>query len=149
LGETVILMRVKAVEGFYRYRIATMEGRSLAVRVMLAIINDFDFRARLWVDSTLADGDANGGSSFSKKAHFVRCWPSSGAVPGQFSAMMIAIQQAPEWLQPFLLIITASHLPPIDKMVSGDSKRTRSSVWDSVDEENGGISRRVRKSVPL
>jgi hypothetical protein len=61
-GVTVIPMRVEAVEGFYRHRIATMKGSSLAVTAMLAIINDFVFRARLSVNYTPADGGANGGS---------------------------------------------------------------------------------------
>jgi hypothetical protein len=80
---------------------------------------------------------------------------------------MIAIQQAPEWLRPLLLILPASRLRlpvvakppphmvemalgtlrqnpmpaerPIDKTVSGDSKRKRNGDGgDSSDEENGG-----------
>jgi hypothetical protein len=37
--------------------------------------------------------------------------------------MMIAPQQAPEWLRPLLIILPASHLRPIDKKVSVDSRR--------------------------
>jgi hypothetical protein len=49
--------------------------------------------------------------------------------------MMIAIQQAPEWLRPLHLILPASRLRPIDKMVSGDGKRN--DEVDSTDDENG------------
>jgi arginine/ornithine N-succinyltransferase beta subunit len=64
-GETVIPMRVEAVEGFYRYRIAAMKGRSLAVRAMLDMIHDFAM-AGLSVDSNLVDGGANQEIAFRK-----------------------------------------------------------------------------------
>jgi hypothetical protein len=60
------------------------------------------------------------------------------AVRGCASAMMIAIQQAPRWLRPLLLILPASRLLPIDKTVSGGSKRKRSNVLDSSNDGNGG-----------
>jgi hypothetical protein len=49
---------------------------------------------------------------------------------------MIAIQQAPECLRSHLLILPASRLRPIDKMVSGDSRRN--GEVDSPDDERGG-----------
>jgi hypothetical protein len=52
--------------------------------------------------------------------------------------MMIAIQEAPEWLQPLPLplILPASRLRSIDRMVSGDSKRKRNGELDSSGEES-------------
>jgi hypothetical protein len=61
---------------------------------------------------------------------------SFAAAPGQSGAMMIAIKQAPEWLRPLHLILPASRLRPIDKMVRGGSKRK--DEVDSPDDENGG-----------
>jgi hypothetical protein len=51
----------------------------------------------------------------------------STAPPGQSSAMTIAIQQAPEWLRPLLLILPASCLRSIDKTLSGEIAREKAS----------------------
>jgi hypothetical protein len=74
-------------------------------------------------------------------------------VPGlrlarQSSAMMVALQQACEWLRLLLLIITAAHLRPINKEVSGASKRKRN---DELDASNGGngLPRRSRQGRSL
>jgi hypothetical protein len=51
---------------------------------------------------------------------------------------MIAIQQAIEWLQPFLFIVLVSRVRPIDKTLSGKSKSKRNRDEDSSDEGKGG-----------
>ncbi len=121
-------------------------------------------------DSALADhGGANAGSKLLSARERVlqgAGGSAAGAPGGQSSAMMIAIQQAPEWLRPLLLILPASRLRlpvvakppphmvemalgtlrqnpmpaerPIDRTVSSDSKRKRNGDGDSSDEENGG-----------
>jgi hypothetical protein len=124
--------------------------------------------AGLSSDSALADGGANAGSKLlsARERLLQSAGGSAGAAPGQSSAMMIAIQQAPEWLRPLLLILPASRLRlpvvakppphtvemalgtlrqnpmpaerPIDRTVSSDSKRKRNGDGDSSDEENGG-----------
>jgi hypothetical protein len=124
--------------------------------------------AGLSADSALAEGGANAGSKLlsARERLLQGAGGSAGAAPGQSSAMMIAIQQAPEWLRPLLLILPASRLRlpvvakppphmvemalgtlrqnpmpaerPIDKTVSSDSKRKRNGDGDSSDEENGG-----------
>ncbi len=60
----------------------------------------------------------------------------SAATPGQSSATIttIAIQQAAEWLRTLPLLLPASHLRPIDKTVSGNSKKKRNGDEDSSDD---------------
>jgi hypothetical protein len=123
--------------------------------------------AGLSADSGLADGGATAGSKLlSARERLLQGAGGSGGAPGQSSAMMIAIQQAPEWLRPLLHMLPASSLRlpvvakppphlvgmalgmlrqnpmpaerPIDKTVSGDNKRKRQGNGDSSDEENDG-----------
>jgi hypothetical protein len=67
--------------------------------------------------STLEDGGANAGLKLLPgRERLLQDAGGSAAAPRQSSAMMLAIQQATEWLIP------ASHLPPIDETVSGDAR---------------------------
>jgi hypothetical protein len=87
-------------------------------------------------DSALADGGANGGPTLlSLRERLLQSTVGYAAAPRQSSAMIIAIQQTPEWLRTFPLIIHASRLRPVNKMVSGDSKRKRNGDGASSDEE--------------
>jgi hypothetical protein len=59
----------------------------------------------LLADSTHADGGANAGSELlSARERLLQSGGGSAVAPGQSSAMMTTIQQAPEYLRPFLLI---------------------------------------------
>jgi hypothetical protein len=91
------------------------------------------------VDSSLANGGINAGSKLpSARERLLQNAGGSAAAPGQSSTMiiLIAFQQAPEWFQPLPLILPASRLWLIDKMVSGDSKRKRNGELASSDEES-------------
>jgi hypothetical protein len=83
------------------------EGRSLAERAMLAIINDFIFRslaAAACRQILPADGGVNAGSKFQQENVFCKVLAVPRAAPGQSSAMMIAIQQAFEFLASLLIL---------------------------------------------
>jgi hypothetical protein len=74
-------------------------------------------------DSTLADGGANAGSKlYSGEERLLQSDDGSAAAPRRSGAIMIAIQQAPEWLRPLLLILSASRRQRIDEAVSGHGK---------------------------
>jgi hypothetical protein len=96
------------------------EGRSLAERAMLAIINDFIFRslaAAACRQILPADGGVNAGSKFQQENVFCKVLAVPRAAPGQSSAMMIAIQQAPNFWPPFLFF------PPAPSSASGGCHR--------------------------
>jgi hypothetical protein len=59
------------------------------------------------------------------------------AAPGWSSAMLFAIQQASALLRPLILILPASGFLPIDKIMSGDSKRKSHGELNSSDEGSG------------
>jgi hypothetical protein len=117
-------------------------------------------------DSAFPDGVAASGSKLlSARERLHQGGPGASAAPGQSSAMMIVIQQAPEWIRPLLLELPASRLRlpvvakppphmvemalstlrvnplpaerPVDKTVSEASKRKRDTGGDSSDDENG------------
>jgi hypothetical protein len=71
---------------------------------------------------------------------------------GQSSALMIALQQASEWLRLLLLILPAAHLQPINEKVCGGSKRKKNDDLDASEEgkilvPRRGYGRQLRSSL--
>ena len=138
-------------------------------------MSDASYQKRLQFQSLAAsgmsadaglDGGAPAGSKLlSARERLLQGAGGAAAAPGQSSAMMLAIQQAPEWLRPLLLILPASRLRlpvvanppphlvemalgtlrsnplPAERPVDtskGGGKRKADNGGDSSDEENGG-----------
>jgi hypothetical protein len=65
---------------------------------------------------------------FQQENAFLQGAGGSAAAHGKSSAMMITIQQSPEWLRHLLLILPVSRPPSIDETVSADERKRNGEV---------------------